>query len=100
MANTVNAGNGQTVADVALQEYGGMESLFGFAQANQKSLTDDLLAAESIALPIGLITNETVITALASSNIQPATATQETMPNPNPPSGIGYWTIGKDFKVS
>lgn len=86
----------QSIYDVVTQHFGTMDSLFEFATLNNLSITDDLVYGSEV--DIGSPINNEVINTYIEKNIIPATdldKDQELLPE-----GIGYWTIGIDFKVS
>lgn len=95
---TIKVQQGQTLLDIAMQGNGDASQAFGIAAQNGMSVTDDIKIDSSLSASDTDATKQNIVDALAG--IYPASATQSSTSNPNLPQGIGYWTIGKDFKVS
>jgi len=73
--------NNQTLLDIAIQEYGTIESVFELAIANDLSITDELATGTILLIPeFSTLTNEPIITNKEILNyykknkIKPATA--------------------------
>ena len=90
----------QSLLDLAIQHTGTAENAFDLALQNNRSLTDDLEAGESIEFTAyGIQQNKDILNYYTAKNIQPATAVI-LPPEEERLEGIGYWTISVDFKVS
>lgn len=90
----------QSLLDLAIQYTGSVENAFDLALQNNRSLTDDLEAGESIQLiAYGIQQNKDILNYYTAKNIQPATAVI-ILPEEERLEGIGYWAISVDFKVS
>ncbi|MGP1501891.1 MAG: hypothetical protein ACTTJM_08945 [Bergeyella cardium] len=90
----------QSLLDLAIQHTGSVENTFDLALQNNRSLTDDLEAGESIEFTAyGIQQNKDILNYYTAKNIQPATAVI-LPPEEERLEGIGYWTISVDFKVS
>lgn len=90
----------QSLLDLAIQHTGSVENAFDLALQNNRSLTDDLEAGESIQLiAYGIQQNKDILNYYTAKNIQPATAVI-ILPEEERLEGIGYWAISVDFKVS
>lgn len=87
----------QSLLDLAIQHTGSVENTFDLALQNNRSLTDDLEAGESIQLiAYGIQQNKDILNYYTAKNIQPATAITAAVERPQ---GISYWAIGIDFIV-
>lgn len=87
----------QSLLDLAIQHTGTAENAFDLALVNNKSITDDLEAGESIQLiAYGIQQNKDILNYYTAKNIQPATAITAAVERPQ---GISYWAIGIDFIV-
>ena len=51
---------GQTLLDIAVQEYGTIEAVFMLAKANDMSITDSLQAGQQIEIPEKVYNSEPV----------------------------------------
>lgn len=90
----------QSLLDLAIQHTGSVENAFDLALQNNRSITDDLEAGESIEFTAyGIQQNKDILNYYTAKNIQPATAVI-LPPEEERLEGIGYWTISVDFKVS
>lgn len=68
----VKVEEGQTLSDIAIQEYGTLEALTDLARANDISITDDLIAGTSLVLP-DKIFNRSMQSYCNINSISPAT---------------------------
>ncbi len=90
--------SGQSLADIAVQECGGIASLVDLAIANNISVSDDLETGTELL--INSLSNAGVKKYYKGRNIKPATTLTEKVQAEVQPQGIGYWTIGLDFIVA
>lgn len=92
----------QSLLDLAIQHTGTAENAFDLALQNNRSITDDLEAGESIELTAyGIQQNKDILSYYQSKNIQPATGINYQSSTINDkPQGIDYWAIQMDFIVS
>lgn len=98
MSKTAIVQPGQTIFDIAIQEYGDLSGLADLAGDNNKSLTADIAAGEN--LKVGQTKNKPITDFYKGRNIKPATGTTESEIEQLKPEGIGYWAIEYDFEVS
>lgn len=89
----------QSLMDVALQHGGALDAIFDMAQANDRSLTDDLVAGDTLDVPEA---QEPRVTQYYKvNNVMPATAI--TIAEINDILGMGegieFWGIEFDFIV-
>lgn len=92
----ITAADRQTLLDIALQQYGNAEAAMDLAIANDKSISQDISAGESITLPETL-QNRRMVKYYDINSIMPATAiSPSTIAN----GGINYMGIEIDFIVS
>ena len=92
----ITAADRQTLLDIALQQYGNAEAAMDLAIANDKSISQDISAGESITLPETL-QNRRMVKYYDINSIMPATAiSPSTIVN----GGINYLGIEIDFIVS
>lgn len=90
----------QSLLDLAIQHTGTAENAFDLALQNNRSITDDLEAGESIEFTAyGIQQNKDILNYYSAKRLQPATAVIM-LPEEERLEGIGYWTISVDFKVS
>lgn len=94
---TVKAG--QNMFDLAIQVYGDLSGILNLANDNDKSLTDDLEAGETLQCREETI-SDTVVDFFSNREQKPATALTDTETEELTPEGIGYWQIEYDFIVS
>lgn len=92
----------QSLLDLAIQHTGTAENAFDLALANNRSLTDDLQAGESLGLTThGIQPNKDILNYYQSKKLQPATGINYQSSTINDkPRGIDYWVIQMDFIVS
>lgn len=83
--------HGQLMVDVALQYYGKIEGILDIAKKNGISMTDKIFPGQQLVVED--IQNETTRYLAKYGHVVAAS-------DPNLYQGIGYWEIGKDFKVS
>lgn len=74
MAKSINILNGQSMLDVAIHEFGTLESIMDLAIVNSKSITDLLTPGNSFQLPISTTIDKEVAAYYAKHQIKPATA--------------------------
>jgi len=78
--STVIILNNQTLLDIAIQEYGTIESVFELAMANNLSITDMLSAGQKLVLPevsiigVPISKNVEILNYYKKNDIHPATA--------------------------
>lgn len=65
--------NNQTLADIAIQEYGTLEGVFLLAQANDISPTDTLATGKKLTRP-DVVLNKEMESYCKKNNVSPATA--------------------------
>lgn len=96
---TVVVKSGQTLLDIAMQEKGVIEAIEEIASMNGLSVTDELSAGMTLALPAGswsrLIENY-----CKNNDVSPATALTDDNLHDMWRNGIGFMTIGVDFKIA
>lgn len=91
----------QSLLDLAIQHTGTAENAFALALANNKSLTGDLEAGESIELTAyGIQQNKDILNYYTAKKLQPATGLSSQQLSNDKPEGIDYWAIQMDFIVS
>lgn len=91
----------QSLLDIAIQHTGTAENAFDLALANNRSITDDLEAGESIGLTAyGIQQNKDILSYYQAKKLQPATAISGDYSTDNSLQGIDYWAIQMDFVVS
>jgi hypothetical protein len=74
MGQTVTLRDGQTLFDVAIQEYGTTEAAVDIAWQNDLSLTDAVAAGTLLSMPRGLTVNRTMQVWCREQGVSPATA--------------------------
>ena len=84
----------QSLADIAVNSTGTVESLWSIAAVNNASISDIPVAGNNYQLATDIIIDTNTLQYLSLNNIQLAT-----LP-PKPETGIGYMQIGVDFIVS
>lgn len=87
----------QSLADICIQELGGLSAWFALAWANDKSITDPLTAGEQLTSKGVVVADADIVDFYAARQIKPATALTATPLTAL--EGIGYWRIGSDFKI-
>lgn len=90
---------GQTLADIALQEYGVLEAVLDLAILNGKSLTEELTAGEQVGKP-GHVYNRVMENYCKVNEVSPATEPGTAGIGYRYQGGVGYMCVGIDFKVS
>lgn len=89
----------QSLIDVAVQHTGSAENLFQLAVLNGKSITDDLVPGEEIAIDSSINIDEDIFQFFQNKKLRPATG-EVTEPTATPElEGISYWIINKNFIV-
>lgn len=91
----IQANEGQSLFDIAVQTAGRAEDAFSLAVTNDLAITADLVSGQQIT-PVGE-SDEEVVDYFQRRGWQPATKDD---PDNVPPGGIGYMGIGIDFVVS
>ncbi len=81
--------DGQTLADVAVQECGTWEAAVEIALENGVSLTEDVAAGTSLQLPDGVKENRVVASYCKAHGVSPATVRDE--------SGVKLRIFGEEF---
>ncbi|WP_343671826.1 hypothetical protein [Chitinophaga sp.] len=96
---TVNVKPHQCLLDISMQEKGSTAALFDFAVANARSITDDLIAGESLFIPDIDIVDRSVWQELQEEGVVPSNGytTEDTA---IVLQGIGYMGIQLDYRVS
>lgn len=89
---------GQSIFDMAVQLYGGIEGVFDLAEKNGMRLTGELNAGTLVKASTPVNKNMRAI--IKALQIKPATIVSESEAADITPEGIGYWAIGIDFIVS
>lgn len=82
----------QSLLDIAIQEGGGIESLFDLALKNDLSITEKLTPGQNLITPV--ITNVDTQNYYRIAGLKPATDVGEIE------QGIEFWYIEYDFIVS
>nr|DAK82636.1 MAG TPA: hypothetical protein [Caudoviricetes sp.] len=91
----------QSLLDLALQHTGTIESVFELAMLNNLSITDDVVAGKTLALPDEAFTNKDILAYYIAKNLQPATAfSKEDEQVFERLEGISIWAINLDFIVT
>jgi hypothetical protein len=95
---TVNVLNGQTMLDIALQELGDVERAGEIAVLNDRSITDDLVAGESLSVPVYDSGKRTLVQLFSARGSRPASGGGNPFGRPSG-SGVDFWEIENDFIV-
>lgn len=96
---TVKVKAHQCLLDLSMQEKGSINTLFDFAAVNNISITDNLIAGQSMLIPDTEITEKNTYQYLRDNNIIPANAyTQEDEASIK--GGISYMGVQIDFRIS
>lgn len=93
MVNTVQ--QGQSLLDIAVQHGGHADAAISIALANDISVTDDIMPGTQLIIP--QIINPQMVAFFNRYKIVPATNDTAISRRKR---GIGYWAIGRTFKVS
>ncbi|MCW3467645.1 hypothetical protein [Chitinophaga nivalis] len=96
---TVKVKPHQCLGDLALQGKGSMQALFDFAVVNNCSITDDLVAGNTLLVPDIAVIDKRIFQQLRDAAVIPAngfTAADEAAMK----GGIGYMGIQIDCRVS
>lgn len=97
----INVLHNQSLLDLAIQHTGSVENAFDLALANNRSITDDLEAGETLSFEFSTINpNKDILSYYIAKKLQPATAISEQLSANSIPQGIDYWAIQMDFIVS
>lgn len=73
MSTKIKVEKGQNLMDISVQETGRLENIFLIAQANNRSITDDLEAGMMLDIPEGLLENKKVKNYYIKKKIKPGT---------------------------
>lgn len=73
MSKKIIVEKGQNLMDISVQETGRLENIFLIAQANNRSITDDLEAGMTLDIPEGLLENKKVKNYYIKKKIKPGT---------------------------
>lgn len=73
MSTKIKVEKGQNLMDISVQETGRLENIFLIAQANNRSITDDLEAGMTLDIPEGLLENKKVKNYYIKKKIKPGT---------------------------
>lgn len=96
MKRIINAGEGQTLLDIAIQYCGNVEVAIFLSELNGISITKELAIGEEIFVPAVLVEDRKVVSVFADKNLIPASDdSYEPIQE-----GIGFWMVNLDFKVS
>lgn len=85
----------QSLVDFSIQHCGDATAVFDLAIENNLSITDELESGAELTITSAV--EQQIVDFFANKNIIPATEEKE---EDKPLTGIGYWRIGVDFKVS
>ena len=97
MAENTTVLSRQSLADLCIQQLGGIAAWFELAWANDIGITDELIANTKIqAADVDVVASD-ITDFYSDRQIKPATALTAT--NLTTLEGIDYWTIGSDFKI-
>jgi len=90
---TIKVRKDQTLLDIALQEYGGVNGVFFLVEDNKNliGITDSVFEGDDLLIRKEII-NKQMVSYLREYEIATAKEVRG--------EGIGYWRIGKDFIVS
>lgn len=92
--------NGQSLADIAVQECGAFEAVFSLATRNGLSVTDSLSTGRLLVYGQEDIVKKQVVAMLAAGKVRPATEVTAEEMAAVPYGGIGFMGIEVDFIVS
>lgn len=87
---------GQSFLDKVLETTGSIENAFEMALLNGVSITDDVEIGQDVAATA--VSNKFIKANFNEKN-RPATATDRLPPPPGLANGIGYMSIGINFKI-
>ena len=93
-SNLITTLDGQSLFDIAVQEFGSIEAAFALATLNGLSVTDELTPG-TLLQKTGII-NKKIVSYYSDKNIKPATGGIVT----STIGGIEYWAIETEFIVS
>ena len=97
MAKNTTVLKRQSLADICIQQLGGISAWFTLAWANDIGITDELTANTKIqATDVDVVASD-IVDFYTARQIKPATALTAT--DLTTLEGIGYWAIGSDFKI-
>jgi hypothetical protein len=85
--------NNQSLFDIAVQMFGNAEAAFDLAVENDSAITDEL--APGMELKTVPAANKQIADYYANRGLKPATASKNIIP-----TGIGFWAIDINFRVS
>lgn len=95
---TVIVVSGQSLLDIAVQAAGSVEAAFEIAAANGLSVTDELTAGMSLAIPT--VHNQAVADRFRVAGLIPKSGLRPEDIEAAPFGGIGYMGIEIDFIIS
>lgn len=81
--------DGQTLADIAIQEFGSWEAMVAIARQNGISMTEEPPVGAELTMP-DMVWNRTMQIYCRNNDVSPATA--------NDRSGVRLKIFGKEFK--
>ncbi len=90
---TIKVKKDQSLADIAIQEYGHVEGIFFLVEDNLKliGITDNVFAGDDLLIRDEIINNQ-MQTFLVDYDIATVKGTRG--------EGVGYWRINKDFVIN
>lgn len=89
----------QSLADIALEAGGGLESIVSLAARNGIGITDELEVGAELSYTRDDITSQDVVKRMANHKASPASAISEEDIATVPTEGIGYMAVDIDFRV-
>jgi len=93
---TIKAGIGQSIFDLAIQHMGSVEAAFDIAHANGLAVDAALTPGQQLKIAEG-VANRMMVDYYTRNNIHPATALTMT---DLIDEGVGYWIVGDTFIVN
>lgn len=87
----------QSLFDLALQQCGGIEAVFDFAERNGLSITDQLSPGSKLHVPE--VVNQLVYSYYETRQLKPATDASIEVIDSLRDEGIDFWAITVDFVV-
>jgi len=93
---SVTVRDNQSLFDIAVQEFGGVDAAFDLARLNEMGFTDDLKSGQILNTTLAIIDAE-IVAYFSSRNLKPAMGTSGVKAKPE---GVDYWYIQGDFVVS
>lgn len=100
MVKQVPVMEGQTIADLAIQQLGSIEALFDLAKLNGFGVTNVLFSGQLLDYSLTPV-DQAVLKTYTDNGYKPASATTVAgQGQPDQLTGIDYWIIESDFIVS